>query len=125
MAFRHGNKGRVTNNGTAVKITGWTLDETADEGDTTHSEAGGFKTQIYGNKQLTGSFTGNYDTAAKPTPSFVTGATLTNLILLTDAIAIVTMPLADVSGFRVNSEIRGIINFTCNFKSNGTYTWAS
>lgn len=109
-----------------ITITGWTVDNEADDVDGTTAEDDGFGWADYGVQQISGTLEGRYRIGVSKINPLQPGVGST-LKLYTYKIASDLGPFWDipafvVHGFQHRSQVRGEITFTCRFKSRGTYT---
>lgn len=126
MAFFTGLEGKGRFNGADICVTSWSATETAESFDTTNACDQGNTSSIPGATTLTGTATAFYDSAAPPfanPPNIRAGATgPLNLFLKDDSSPSIDVTTAEITEVTVNSEVKGVVNFSFNFKNNGAYT---
>ena len=117
-----GKDGKAVFGGTTICLTGWTLDESGDDADTTGTCTTG-KTSIEINTGSTGNIEGIWDLDAHPTktpPNLNRGATGT-LKLYVSPTQFYTFP-ARIKTMSVTSQVADVIKWVAGFEATGTVT---
>ena len=121
--YEIGKEGSVHVDGTELPITGWNATDESDWQETTNSLSEGFYEDIDGIKKMSGSFSGSMDLDAKIVPDLAAGVTVALQLDYEDADPAATIAAVGIDSFEVTSEVRGVLNFTCNWHSIGSYAW--
>ena len=123
--FLAGKNGNVTVNANNVNIEEWNVSDTTSEEETTHSGSGGFMEGIAAIRSASGSFKGTWDANATPfdsPPALLPSTFVDNLILNFNGTKKWTFPKAFIQTVDVTNNVRGKIEWTCTFRSDGTFT---
>ena len=120
--YQHGSLSTVTVNNATICLTSFDIDDTSELADTTSTCSGGWREQIAGLKQVSGTINGNLDLLNLPesTLGLVRGA-LVALILKFSASSYYSMN-ANISDIKFTVDVGDVIKFTASFKSNGPVT---
>lgn len=118
-----GTDGKATLGGTTLSLTGWTMSETGDNADTTHSGSSGLKLTLDITKEVTGSIEGMYDLDAPFTSTVYRGVTGT-LLLYVEAAGYMSVP-ARILDFEVTSKVNDVIRFSATYVATAAVTYAS
>ena len=118
-----GTDGKGSFGGTEVSLTGWTMSETGDNADTTHSGSSGLKLTLDITKEVTGTVEGMYDLDAPFTSTLYRGATGT-LLLYVEAAGYMSIP-ARILDAQVTSKVNDVIRFTASYVATAAITYAS
>jgi hypothetical protein len=112
-----GKNGKVTFSGTDLCVTGWTLNESGDDADTTNTCGSGVKTSKIINTEYTGTFDSQWDLDAHPTttPNITRGQTGTALLYVstTEYISVAI----EIKTFDITSTVSDTIRFSCSFQA--------
>jgi hypothetical protein len=122
-----GNDGDATFNGTELYITGWSVDNEAEEHDTTNTGGSGYGDLITGTKRLTATVDLNWDASINPMdnpPNLVAGATITTTKLYLDGKSSPywLLPSAKVTRVNATSRVGSVTTFSVTIRSKGTFT---
>ena len=124
--FISGSSGSVTVDATTVNVEEWNCSDTTNEEETTHSGSGGFMEGIPTIRSATGSFKGSWDTTNDifgDPPALLPSTFVTNLKLnLTSGGSFYLFPRAFIQTVDITTNARGKIDWTCTFRSDGTFT---
>ncbi len=121
--FEIGKSGSIHVDGVEIHVEGWTASDEADWQETTHSGSGGYFTDTPGTKKISGSFNGSFNLADKPVPTLAAGVIVGLVLDYEDANPAISLATAGIDSFEVTSEAKGVIKFTCNWHSIGTFVW--
>lgn len=130
-----GKHGRAFFNGTELCITEWSLQEIAEEDDTTNSCSAGYDEYEYGNVHLEGSITADWDAdynSIASVPNLRAGTKITDVKLYINATSgsgnedgpYSHMPSCGINNVSITVPAKGKVSYTCNVKSDGEYTFA-
>ena len=119
-----GKSGSVHIDGTELHVTDWSANEESDWQETTNSGSGGYYEDIPGTMKLSGSFSAGYDLDNEPIPDLSAGEIVALILDFEDANPCVTLATAGIDSFEITSSAKGLIQFTCNYHSIGSYTWS-
>jgi hypothetical protein len=122
--FDTGKAGSIHVDGAEIKVTGWNASDECDWQETTHTGSGGYHEDIPGTLKMTGSFNASLDLDDVPVPNLAAGVIVALQLDYETSNPAITLAKAGVDSFEVTSESKGVISFTCNFHSIGTYAWA-
>ena len=120
-------------------VTCWNATETAEEVDTTCSTSGGYKQVGLGARSLEGSISGNWDSVLNPMTdddilfNDFTGQSYAMRLHLRAPVGTlhqettatgdyIDIPTAVVNNIAITAPADGVVEFSFDFKSNGTYT---
>ncbi len=122
--FEIGSSGSVHVDGTELHVVGWTLTETSEWQETTHSGSEGFYADIPGTMKVAGSFNSCFDLDTLPIPALSAGSIVALILDYEDDNPAITIATAGIDSFEITSEAKGVIKFSCNYHSIDEYTWA-
>lgn len=136
--FQAGTRGKlfiaVVGSGPAesnVKVEGWTVDPKAATHKTTHSGSAGFVTREFGIEEASGTIKCTYDALAIPfiqTPALVAGQRIAARLYVGDDPVDANndyweFPVMIIVGTPMVSESEGMVTYTINWESSGTFTY--
>ena len=111
---------------TEVLVESWNLTEEMAWEETTDTGSEGFEESTPTIKKASGSFEGSWDANGKPTddpPNLSAGQIVQIALNRVVATSIFTCSTVGIDSFNVTSAVKGIIKFTCNWHTIGTYSW--
>ncbi len=118
-----GKEGSIHIDGAEARITGWNASDECDWQETTHTGSGGFYEDIPGTFKMTGSFNGSFDLDDPLVPGISSGVIVALQLDYEASNPAATLAKAGIDSFEITSEVKGVVTFTCNFHSIGTYAW--
>lgn len=128
--FKTGTLGKATVGTTDINITEWSIDPKGEKDETTHTGSAGYETWEPTTKGCSGSFKFKWDANAKPTtapPALLPGTKVLLLKLYigdpTDAVYH-DFPEVVIDGLPMVSNVKAVVDVTCNWTANGTFTLA-
>lgn len=123
-----GKKGKITLNGTTVKLKKWSVNPQSQDHDSTNFESEGFGEGLGGIREADVNFEGDWDSAQNPhddPPNIMDGEVITDVRLYIDRdnslffdfdeIRIISVP--------VNQEVRGVCQISVSAKTNGEFSY--
>jgi hypothetical protein len=122
--FITGKAGDVTVDETTYEITDWSASDSADWQETTNTGSDGYYEDEPGTLKVTGSFNASMDMDAVPAANLAAGAKVALTLKYEAGVTALALTEAGIDSFEVTSEAKGIIRFTCNFHSIGSYSWS-
>lgn len=121
--YEIGKTGSVFVDAGELPVEGWSVNEETDWPETTNTGSGGFEASIPGIKKASGSFNGSFDLDDAPTGDLSSGTIVALLFKTETGTTAFTAATAGIDSFEVTSEVRGVIKWTCNWHTIGTYSW--
>ena len=125
-SFFHGNRGSVIVGSTTMCITEWSVTPEAEMIDVTGTCSDGYEELLDSIVKCTGMFKGFWDAAANPTtnpPNLNVGASVAlKCYLKNTSSPYWNFPIAKITTFPVTSGVRKGVEYTCNFRSSGTFS---
>lgn len=120
-----GKSGSIHHDGSEIHVTSWNASDEADWQETTNSGSGGYYEDIPGTLKCSGSFAASFDLDNQPIPDLKSGTIVLLQLDYEDGNPALILSQAGIDSFEVTSEAKGLINFTCNWHSIGSFTWES
>jgi hypothetical protein len=127
MAKKTGVLGSVVVGSTTFHVTKWNYTTNAEWADTTDTSSAGYKTQIPALLSAEGSFTAIWDSATNyaSAPNIAIGTNIALKCNFADTGMYSNFPSASITSKPMTSQVSATaIEFTVNWKSNGTFTEA-
>jgi len=124
MAYFTGKTGKVSVNGTDLNVTNWTVEETADLSETSHSGSAGLKTFVVGLKGLTGTVDLNWDASVDLTtaPVVTAGTDIGTLLLyLEGSNGYIEIASALVNSATYTVPVDGQVTYSISFTATGPW----
>lgn len=130
MAYFSGNSGDAKVGGTALKITSWKATEEVEILETTNKSSAGKKEKIYGNSQVSGSVEANWDGTLNPgnPPLIYAGKSADGQVGVALVLEITSggntfsIPYALISKCEISNPVDGLVSYSFDFESSGSYT---
>lgn len=126
----NGKSGKVFVRGTELCIKKWTVEEMAEEEETTNSCSGGFEEYEYGARHLEGSVEAHFDASRNhyDDPPLIRAGEKFPAIFYFNSAAGGTGPSIQVgeigvSQVSMSAGAKGIVEYSFNFKSSGSYAY--
>ena len=129
MAILHGRNSKVTLNAVEVCVTGFSINTTVAETDSSTTCDGGFTTSITGQKNATWSFDVFYDDAAQESAGVLSAVEEGDTVSLemfannADIAPWFDAPTARITAIAGTSSVGGAITISYSGNSNGEYAW--
>jgi len=123
--YFHGKDGSLSVGATVVAIQNWKITDTAGGEDVTATTDGGYYVPQGGVHKATGSFQAKWLATTTPqSQGFAKGTKVANLVCYVNLANTIgwTFTLAYIVSLEPENSVNGVVTYTCNFESCGTYT---
>jgi hypothetical protein len=118
----HGLNGSLIAASTNIPITEWSGEDTNETKDGTTTANAGYKSEVPGLKQFTGTFKAIWDTQVNPYLFSILPGTIVSLVLHMTNGTYYTVPNAMLKSISVSSPVNDLVTYTVTFASCGSYT---